>query len=76
MFGGFLGLPLGIAAWIMGHRDLAQMREGHMDPEGFGITQGGWICGIIGTIISSLMSLLCCGYFGFIFWMWSSVPIQ
>lgn len=59
------GLPLGIAAWIMGHRDLRKMKANVMDPEGQGMTQGGWICGIIGTILSSLMALVCIGMAGF-----------
>jgi LSD1 subclass zinc finger protein len=48
------GLPLGIVAWVMGSRDLRQMREGTKHPEGQGQTQAGRICGIIGTITSAL----------------------
>jgi hypothetical protein len=53
-----LGLGLGIPAWIMGHRDLAMMREGVKDPAGRGSTQGGWICGIIGTCVSAVLLLI------------------
>ncbi len=53
-----LGLGLGIPAWIMGHRDLAMMREGVKDPAGRGSTQGGWICGIIGTCLSAIVVLI------------------
>ena len=51
---GILGLVLcqllGPVAWIMGKNDLAEMDAGRMDPEGRGLTQAGWICGIIATI--------------------------
>jgi hypothetical protein len=42
----------------MGQRDLAKMRTSLMDPRGRGTTQGGWICGIIGTILSTLALLV------------------
>ena len=54
-----LGVALGIPAWVMGHRDLAMMREGVRDPAGRGSTQGGWICGIIGTCLSAAVVLVC-----------------
>jgi hypothetical protein len=57
-----IGLPLGIAAWVMGHRDLNKINAKAMDPQGKGITMAGYICGIIGTIISGLMGLVCVGY--------------
>lgn len=60
---GLLGAPFGIAAWIMGQGDLRKMREHQMDPSGMGITQAGWICGIIGT----LMQTLVCGACGLVF---------
>ncbi|HEY1860513.1 MAG TPA: hypothetical protein VGG61_09180 [Gemmataceae bacterium] len=50
-----VGLGTGIPAWILGQRDLAKMRTGEMDPTGKGSTQGGWICGMIGTILSVLI---------------------
>jgi hypothetical protein len=53
-----VGLALGIPAWIMGHRDLAMMREGVKDPAGRGSTNGGWICGIIGTCVCALVILI------------------
>ena len=70
---GPVGLPLGIAAWVMGRRDLVKMRENRMDREGEGLTQAGWICGIIGTILDSLSLLCLLVYFGFIFTMIGSV---
>ncbi len=52
---GILGLilcpPFGIAAWLMGNSDLREIRQGYMDPSGEGLTQGGRICGIVGTIL-------------------------
>jgi len=64
---GLIGAPLGIVAWVMGRRDLRKMRELRMDPEGNGFTQAGLICGIIGTIFSSLGVLCFLVYLGFVF---------
>lgn len=61
-----IGLPLGIAAVIMGRRDLKRMDAGEVDPDGRGLTQAGWICGIVGTIMQSLTALGCGAYFGLI----------
>jgi len=41
----------------MGSRDLRKMRSDTMDPRGQGTTQGGFVCSIIGTVLSSLGSL-------------------
>jgi hypothetical protein len=60
---GLLGLPFGIAAWIMGHRDLKKMSAGAMDPEGRGLTLAGKICGLIGTIFQSFMVVFMALYF-------------
>jgi predicted Zn finger-like uncharacterized protein len=54
-----VALPMGIAAWVMGQRDLRRMRMNEMDPQGEGATQAGWICGIIGTVISAFLSMCC-----------------
>lgn len=70
---GPIGLGLGIASWIMGQRDLAKIRQRVMDPAGQGTTQAGWICGIIGTILSSLMTLLCIGYIAFIVFFFNAM---
>src|SRR5438105_13643672 len=43
---------LGPVAWIMGSNDLKEIRAGRMDPEGEGTTNGGRICGIIGTFLN------------------------
>jgi len=53
---GILGLvtscfPLGIAAWIMGNKDLKEMDADVMDPSGRSNTNAGRICGMIATIL-------------------------
>jgi predicted Zn finger-like uncharacterized protein len=53
-----VGLILSVIAIGMGGSDLAKMRQGIMDPSGEGSTQAGRVCGIIGLIISSLVTLL------------------
>jgi hypothetical protein len=52
-----IGAGLGIVSWTMGARDLKKMRSGSMDPAGQSGTQGGMICGIIGTILCGLGAL-------------------
>jgi predicted Zn finger-like uncharacterized protein len=64
--GVLIGLPLGITAWVLGHGDLRKIKKGEMDEEGLGMTQAGWICGIIGTILQSLVLLACGGFITFI----------
>jgi hypothetical protein len=49
-----VGLPFGIAAWVMGSGDLAGMEAGRMDVGGRGLTQAGKICGIVAVVISIL----------------------
>jgi hypothetical protein len=58
LFAGFLALGLGIPSWVMGQRDLRRMAQGEVDPEGKGLTQGGMICGIIGTSLAGVMLLI------------------
>lgn len=69
-----VSLPMGIAAWVMGGRDLRKMRMNQMDPSGEGMTQAGWICGIIGTVISSLFGLCCVAYIFFIVFAIAASP--
>lgn len=48
----FLQCPLfGLAAWLMGSRDLGEMRAGRMDPAGEGLTQVGRILGMIHVLV-------------------------
>jgi predicted Zn finger-like uncharacterized protein len=62
----FISLGLGIAAWVMGRRDMKKMRANLMDPQGFGTTQAGFICGIVGTCLSSICGIGCLAYLGFV----------
>lgn len=59
---GILGIvscfPLGIAAWVMGKRDLKEMDAGTMDASGRGNTNAGRICGMIGTLLAGIVILL------------------
>ena len=52
---GLIGLlafwPLAIPAWIMGSGDLKKMKSGVMDPDGKGMTQAGYIMGMIVCIL-------------------------
>jgi hypothetical protein len=56
--GNLLGLVFGILGWVMGGKDLAEIKAHRMDPDGRGMTQAGYIMGIIGTILHAL-GLLC-----------------
>ncbi|MBL8796641.1 MAG: hypothetical protein JNM56_22255 [Planctomycetia bacterium] len=53
-----VGLPLSIAAWVMGQGDLKLMAARQMDPQGMSNTQAGKVCGIIGTVFGCLWALL------------------
>jgi hypothetical protein len=53
------GLGLGIPAWAMGGRDLRRIDAGRMDPDGRGSTMGGYVMGIIGTILNGLLTFCC-----------------
>jgi hypothetical protein len=66
VFGGFLGLGLGIPAVLMGRRDLQQIDAGTMDPDGHGLTKAGLICGIIGIVLGILLMLACGVYLVFV----------
>lgn len=54
-----VGIFLGLAAWVMGAKDLGKMRRREMDPRGEGTTRAGLICGIIGLVMQVLLTLLC-----------------
>ncbi|GIW79889.1 MAG: hypothetical protein KatS3mg105_1696 [Gemmatales bacterium] len=59
--GGVVGAIIGIVGWILGQTDLKKIRHNRMDPLGHGSTHAGWVCAIIGTVISVLTSLMCVG---------------
>jgi hypothetical protein len=50
--------PAGIAAWIMGKKDLEEIRAGRMDPAGESNTQIGYVLGIVGTCLFVLGLLI------------------
>ncbi len=54
-----VGVLFGILAWVFGHSDLKQIRRGDMDSDGEGTTQAGWVCGILATVLGSLLTLGC-----------------
>jgi hypothetical protein len=57
-----LGMILGLVAWVMGHKDRNKIKANRMDPDNSGLTNAGWICGIIGTLINMLWTLGCFGF--------------
>jgi hypothetical protein len=52
-----VGLLLGIVAWVIGQGDLEKVRRREMSSEGEGSTNGGRICGILGTFVSLLLGM-------------------
>jgi predicted Zn finger-like uncharacterized protein len=65
---GPIGIVLGAIGWWMGQGDMKKIRTGAMDPDGKGTTQAGWICSIIGTLLSLLMTLACAGFIGMLWY--------
>jgi predicted Zn finger-like uncharacterized protein len=61
-----LGAILGLVAWVMGHNDLKKIKANQLDPDASGLTKAGWICGIIGTFLNSLIMLSCGGFLTFV----------
>ena len=56
---GFVVCPFfGVAAWVMGNKDLEEMDAGGMDQTGRDFTKVGRICGIIATILLLLQVLI------------------
>ncbi len=51
-------LLFGIAAWIMGQKDLQKMDAGQMDPSGRGLTNAGRILGIVGVVVQFVVVVL------------------
>src|SRR5262245_56553406 len=62
---GILGITvcgfLGIAAWLMGKRDLDLIKRGQMDPEGETLTRVGYILGLIEVILMVVSFVLIIG---------------
>lgn len=53
------GPILGAIAWVMGNNDLREIRAGRMNPEGEESVNAGRICGMIATILHSVLLVLC-----------------
>jgi len=51
-------LPASIAAWITGHIERKNIKAGRSSQAGQGISTAGWILGIIGTVLWSLIALV------------------
>jgi hypothetical protein len=58
-----IGIGLGVAAIFLGRSDLAEMQSGRRDPIGQSMTNGGFICGIIGTALGVLILVSSCFFF-------------
>jgi predicted Zn finger-like uncharacterized protein len=71
-----IGLILGLISWIMGSADLRKMKRGDMDPDGQGITQAGWICGIVSTLLNGLLTLGCLSFFAIIWYQENNRPLN
>jgi hypothetical protein len=52
-----LGVLFGLIGLILGSSDLRRIRAGEMDPEGRANTNAGWICSLIGMILSVVFLL-------------------
>ena len=57
ILGWFICCGMGVVAWVMGHQDLQKMRAGVMDPEGKGITQAGYIIGMLSVVIPGVVAV-------------------
>ena len=55
LFGPLLGFGFGIPSVVMGNGDLRRMSAGEMDSSGRGMTMGGFVCGIIGVVMSLII---------------------
>jgi hypothetical protein len=53
-----VGLGLCVTALLLGRTDLARIQAGEMDPAGRGMTMGGFICGVVGTVLHAILLLL------------------
>ncbi len=52
ILGWIVGCPIfSVAAWMMGSSDLREMRCGRMDPAGKGLTQAGYVLGMIYSLL-------------------------
>ena len=55
-----VALPIGIIAWVMEHHtDRNGIREKRLTNEGYGFVLTGYICGIVGTSLASIIIVSC-----------------
>jgi hypothetical protein len=54
--GAIVGIPLGIAVWVMAQTDLAQMRDGIMDSQGRHLTETARASAITGLVLSLIFA--------------------
>ncbi len=59
--GALLGLPLGLTAWVLARRDLAEMRAGRTDPSGEAGTEAARKLALLGVVTGLLSVALCAG---------------
>ena len=52
---GLAAIPLGIAAWAMGHHDCRAIQAGRMDSSGLKATKAGRKCGMFGLVLPTLL---------------------
>lgn len=52
ILGWIVGCPIfGVAAWMMGASDLREISYGRMDPAGKGLTQAGYVLGMVYSLL-------------------------
>ena len=54
-FAAIAAVPLGVAAWLMGRKDLIAMQGGEMDPAGIKGTATGRLYGMLGLVLPVLL---------------------
>lgn len=57
-------LPLGVAAWIMGNRELQAIDSGRRNPDNRGTANAGRIIGIVATVLGLIVLII---FFAFLF---------
>jgi hypothetical protein len=56
---GAIGLPFGLAGWLLARRDLARMRKGLLDPDGEKPTRHARLAGLIGFAVCGFWVVFC-----------------
>ena len=59
VLGWVVGCPVfSVAAWMMGSSDIREMRCGRMDPAGHGITQAGYVLGMVYSLFWLVVAVI------------------